>query len=330
MATLRSSQEHYEDVQRVTALAVAGARRAWARLDVNRLDDSFARVVGPQLLMLVAGAQVAVAELADPYVDAALAEQGFGDPDRRGTVVASAFAGTASDGRSLPGLLRAPLTQAKTNIGRGVAEPVASAVSVVDRVVWTQVADANRAAESAAITARANVGGYVRQLNPPSCSRCAILAGRWYRYNQGFQRHPQCDCTHVPAAEDAAGDLTTNPKDYFESLSKAQQDRIFTKSGARAIRDGADMNQVVNARRGMRSVAQDARNSAFGKGPRRTFMGAQTTIEGVTPRAFAVTAPGSTVARRGGVRLMPESIYELAADRADAIRLLRANGYLRN
>jgi len=330
MTTLRSSQEHYEDVQRIVALAVAGSRRAWGRLDLNRLDDSFARTVGPEMFMVVSGAQVAVAELADPYVDAVLAEQNFGDADQRGRVVPSAFAGVASDGRSLPGLLRSPLTDVKSRVAGGVAPEQARVLATarLDRMVWTQVADTNRAAESAAIASRAKVGGYVRQLNPPSCSRCAILAGKWFRYNQGFQRHPQCDCTHVPAAEDAAGDLVTNPRDYFDSLSPAQQDRIFTKSGAQAIRDGADMNQVVNARRGMRSVAQDARNSAWGEGPVRRTFGAQTTIEGVTPRARAVTAPGSTVARRRGVRLMPESIYEVATSRADAVRLLRANGYI--
>lgn len=42
----------------------------------------------------------------------------------------------------------------------------------------------------------------------------------------------------------------TGPGDYFESLDRAEQDKIFTKAGAQAIRDRADINQVVNARRG--------------------------------------------------------------------------------
>src|SRR5690606_23965723 len=33
---------------------------------------------------------------------------------------------------------------------------------------------------------------YVRMLTPPSCSRCTVLAGRWYRKNAGFARHPGC------------------------------------------------------------------------------------------------------------------------------------------
>src|SRR5690348_18342012 len=40
-------------------------------------------------------------------------------------------------------------------------------------------------------------------LNPPSCQRCAILAGRWYRWSQGFLRHPRCDCVNLPAERQA-------------------------------------------------------------------------------------------------------------------------------
>lgn len=316
MPALRSSEQHYEDVQRVTALAVAGARRVWSRLDLVDVDASFRRVVGPELLLLVASSQVAVASLAEDYVDRALIEQGFGDDGKAGRLIPQSLAGVASDGRPLVSLLRSPVTEVKTLIGQGVGDPVNVAVARLDRIVRTQVVDANRAAESAVVAARTKVGGYVRQLNPPSCSRCAILAGKWFRYNQGFQRHPNCDCVHVPAAEDAASDLVTNPRDYFNSLSPAQQDRIFTKSGAKAIRDGADIGQVVNARRGMRTAQIAGRAE-------------KVTLEGITRRSSAYNAAGSSVARRN-VRLMPETIYGYATDRADAVRLLRANGYLRD
>lgn len=314
MPTLRSSESHYEDVQRLTALAVAAGRRSWMRLDEDDLDGSFRSLVGPELLIMLGAAQQAAASLADPYVDAALGEQNFGDAGQVGAVAAGAFAGVASDGRALPGLLRSPLTDVKVRIGRGEPNAVERALAGLDRILATQVADASRAAESVAVAARTRVGGWVRQLNPPSCSRCAILAGRWYRYSEGFQRHPYCDCYHVPAAEDAAGELTTSPQRYFESLSKQAQDATFGKAGAQAIRDGADMGQVVNARRGMRKAQ---------------IVDARITYEGITSRGYATNAPGSTVAQRRGFRLMPETIYEVATSRADAIRLLRANGYLR-
>lgn len=112
----------------------------------------------------------------------------------------------------------------------------------LDRMVMSLVADAARAAESVTITTRPRVG-YVRYLSPPSCSRCAILAGRFYRWSEGFQRHPGCDCTHLPTT-DPRSEFIQNPYDLADKglvtgLSKA--DRL-------ALADGADLNQLVNVR----------------------------------------------------------------------------------
>lgn len=201
----------------------------------------------------------------------------------------------------------------------------------------TAVIDIARAAESAGTTAR-DVGGYVRMLNPPSCSRCAVLAGAFYRWNDGFERHPGCDCRHIPATEAIAGDLSVDPAAYFDSLPTAadldaqhpgmtvkarraaglvSQEDVFTQAGARAIRDGANIGQVVNARRGMRTA------QVFGRD-------VQITTEGTTRRGLAHKRMRSARAHRGTtpVRLMPESIYQAAADRDDAVRLLRLHGYI--
>jgi len=88
----------------------------------------------------------------------------------------------------------------------------------------------------------------------------------------------------------------------------------FTVAGAQAIRDGADIFQVVNARRGMSTVTTFGRQLS-------------TTTEGVTRRGFA----GQRMRAAGvssPVRLTPQAIYELASDRAEAIRLLYRFGYL--
>lgn len=193
----------------------------------------------------------------------------------------------------------------------------------------TAVIDIARAAESAATTTYPQVTGYVRMLNPPSCSRCAVLAGRFYRWSTGFERHPRCDCRHIPASEAIAGDMTVSPGGYFDSLDAKQQDQIFTKAGAQAIRDGADMTQVVNARRGMQKA------QVFGKDVLITTEG--TTRRGAAYRALQrgdrssdVLLPGQRYRRTRSPRLMPESIYEIAnGDRDEAIRLLRAHGYIR-
>lgn len=92
----------------------------------------------------------------------------------------------------------------------------------------------------------------------------------------------------------------------------SEQDRVFGKAGAEAIRAGADIGQVVNARRGMSSAA------VFG-------------------REVAVTNEGTTNRRRFGQklstrrpRLMPEQIIaEAKGDRAEAVRLLSLHGYIR-
>ena len=102
--------------------------------------------------------------------------------------------------------------------------------------------------------------GYVRMLNLPSCGRCAVLAGRWYRWNAGFERHPMCDCRQIPAPEADSDDITMNAYAYFNSLSEADQNEYFGGPQAQAIRDGSDINQVVNASRaGSIFTADDGR-----------------------------------------------------------------------
>lgn len=278
---LRSAVEQYRTQQRLTVAAVLAARKAQAK-------------GAAQIARVIAGFQLLAAQQATRAVPAMLAEQGVTAPPS-GTLAATSLAGIASNGL--------PLTPLIDSIQAGYA---------LDRFVATQVQDAGRVAASVEITARPEVEGYVRMLNPPSCSRCVILAGRWYRWNTGFERHPQCDCIHVPAAEATAHDLTVNPSDYFHSLSEAEQDKTFTKAGAQAIRDGADMGQVVNARRGMQTAQIGGRQVL-------------TSTEGTTRRGLAHR--GRT-GRNMSQRLMPESIYAVATDRDDAIRLLKLHGFI--
>lgn len=282
--------------QRIARLAADAAGEAWSRIDPGNISVSWMAKLD-QPLTAVTGAQQLAATTADAYVGEALAAQGIeGAVD--GAVVASRLAGIASDGRQLASLLYQPAIHTLQTISAG--SPPTRALQAgrlsLDMIVRTQVADAGRAATGIGITARGV--GYVRQLNPPSCARCVILAGKFFRWNTGFRRHPRCDCIHVPTTQGRAGVLHTDPRGYFDGLSRAEQDRTFTRAGADAIRDGADMGQVVNARRGMTAAG--------------------TTTESTTRRG---------VARPG--RLMPEEIYRRSlGDRAEAVRLLRLNGYL--
>lgn len=110
-----------------------------------------------------------------------------------------------------------------------------------DRLVESLVTDAARAAESVAVTARPHVY-HVRYVNPPCCSRCAILAGRIYKWTEGFKRHPGCDCSMIP---------TTVSSPYAQDVDQLIRDGLVTglsKADRQALADGADLGRVVNVR----------------------------------------------------------------------------------
>ena len=287
---LQSALEHYRRQQRFTAAALIASRRP--------------RVSAPELAGILASIQLVAAQDSLESIEPMLEEQGIVAP-LRGAITATSFAGTASDGRPLASLLE----QAKDAFSLGL-------------MAVTQIQDAARQAASVSIAARPDIG-YVRMLNPPSCSRCAIQAGKFFKFNEGFLRHPRCDCRHVPTLENMAGDLVTDPSAYFDSLSRAEQDRIFTNAGAEAIRQGADISQVVNARRvtaGMQFAQVPAIKRKFGN---------LYTTEGATRRSIA-TQQQLGLRSNGKVsqRLMPESILAIAKDREDAQRLFRLYGYI--
>lgn len=281
---------------------VRAARGMWRGLDRTRLDRSWI-TAGPQLAGLLTVAQAQTADSSDAYVTAVLASQDI-DNEAQGTVNAVALAGTASDGRPLDSLLREPIITVKEAIGKGVAPARAMLLgqAQLEMIVSTQVVDAGRVGDGVALATRPRAGGYVRMLSGGSCGRCVILAGRFYRWSSGFLRHPRCDCRHIPSNEDVSGDLSTNPMAHFRSLSADEQDRAFTKAGAQSIREGADINQVVNARRGMYTAG-----------------GRRFTRESTTRRGAAA----------GRQRIMPEQIFKDAGgNREEAIRLLKLHRFI--
>jgi hypothetical protein len=297
--------------------ASRAAAREWGRMDPGNLSGAWQTGTGRRVLAVVVAAQQASAQGATDYVSEAVRAQGTA-PDPAGTVDAAAFAGIAADGRRLDTLLAEPVITVKTSLAGGSTLDVAleQGLASLLRIVESEVADAGRAAVGTAITADRKVSGYVRVLSPPSCARCVILAGKTFHSAVAFQRHPHCDCVHMPTVYGWAPHRT-DPDAYFHSLSEAEQNRAFGRAGARAIRDGADIGQVVNARRGMYAVGDR--------------YGLKATREGMTKRGLArqrLRALEGAGRAKGTVRLMPESIYRIAADRDEAIRLLYRYGYL--
>lgn len=193
-------------------------------------------------------------------------------------------------------------------------EDVATFLADIEQLVASEVADAGRTASQTEFVARPDWQNYVRMLNPPSCPRCAILAGRIYRDLDAFQRHPGCDCVMVPvrdweSAHDAG--LVVSARDAFEQ----GQIRGLSKADEQAIRDGADISQVVNAAQGTATA------DVFGRR-------AKTTTSSTTKRAAWRRANPTRL-----VRLRPEAIYQIVdaeygGDHEQAVRLLRIYGYI--
>jgi hypothetical protein len=293
----------------------------WALLDLGDLQGSFVNDILPDAGAVMVEAQAEAAAIGGAYVDAEAASLGA----RTGSGLDPwGFAGTASDGRSLTGLLVQPFIQTLNAIHLGAPGDLAlqAGAEALDRIATTQVQDAGRAAEATAIAGNRDVKGYLRQVEPGACSRCIILAGRFYRFNDGFDRHPSCRCSHRPVTRESE---PQSPLELFNGMSVAEQDRVFTKAGADAIRLGAEPNLVVNARRGM-SKAQSGRLTRVNVGGQQVF----TTTEGTSKRGLAYQrlTDGATGRKRKVTRLMPESLIDLAKDREDAIRLLRLHGYI--
>ncbi|WP_432114024.1 hypothetical protein [Streptomyces sp. S1] len=357
-ATRELALAHYARIRTLSQRAMARVEAVWRQLDQADISRSWGQAA-PMLMSALVEAQVQAAMLADPYVSAVIRAEGA-DPAAVGAVAPRAFAGIASDGRPLMSLLYRPVVEWKVRMlaGQSAQDAGRSALASMLRITGTQVADAGRGATGAAMAGRRTIQGYVRVVQPPACARCVILAGKEYGWNTGFQRHPKCDCIHLPTTliarrQHQRGSLDSDrftpttrpgqggrgfldPNAYFNGLSRAEQDRVFGAAGARAIREGADMAQVVNARRGMTTM------TAYGRRVRATTEGATRRGEFYRlERARTEQRTGITFARdridvRRGLprfelrtpRLMPEEIYRLAESRDEAIRMLRRFGYL--
>jgi hypothetical protein len=190
--------ERQVTLARRTSLELA---RLWRHVDRGRIAASWGGLL-PQALAVLGTSQATAAAAAGLYVDDVLEEAGTAVEAAAGRINPARFAGIASDGRPLATLLLEPAITSLQQIKQGAPVPQAlsSGRFTLDLITRTQVADAGRVAVGTAIAARPQVRGYVRMIVGKTCPRCLILAGRVYRWNAGLQRHPRCDCRHVPVA----------------------------------------------------------------------------------------------------------------------------------
>lgn len=284
--------------------------------------------IGTRLLTM----QVQSASYADAYLNDILKAQGA-DTAAEGRVNPQAWADLTDGGGSwLQGLVYAP-----NSIRLPGVEWWSRFQFVAGSIVKTGLGDTARSAVQAGMQARPAVKGYVRMLRGTSCARCAILAGKHYRSAVAFQRHKRCDCVNIPVGDSGAG-WTSSPKKYFQSLDESEQDRLFTKAGAEAIRHGADMAQVVNARQGIETVGafgHQIQATTVGTTRRALFGGYEVLPDGTLRKrsdAELKKVPGSRYFRAKAPRLLPDEIFRLAEefrwDRAEVLTQLRRFAYI--
>ncbi len=293
--SLQQARSHHAQQANIAASAVLAVRRLFAR-----------RRPLPEIVSTVASYQLASATAAALSISRAMESGPV-------AVSPSMFLGVSSAGFPLS----EPIIATIDRFVPAPLEPLPDTwwndaldfMGAVEALIESEVQDAGRSAAQAEMVAK-DWQNYVRVLAPPSCKRCVPLAGRIYRNLQGFQRHPQCDCQHWPVqsweeAHDAG--LVSSPQEAFDK----GYIRDLSQAETQAIKDGADINAVINSSQGIATA------DLFG---RRV----KTTTYGTTKRSAWRKANPSRL-----VRLRPESIYKIAdGDRAEALRLLRLYGYI--
>lgn len=311
----------YEQVSSTIRAVIERVQQIWQGLSAPSIEDDLAGAAGAAIAAAVVDGQLSVADAAQAYIAAQMVAQG-GSALAEATLVAGAFAGIAPDGGPLETLLFLPAIGVRRRLVAGYSPDEAMLGGMADmaRYASTSVADTARSSDQVGMAAHRSCVAYVRVVQLPACSRCIVLSGRMYSYSEGFRRHPNCDCQTLPLREHEWPGVPT-PKQLFASMSPSEQRRVFTVDGARAIGEGADVMQVVNARRGMDNA------------------GSPTTTEGVTRRGLYgrrvrraggefARFPGQRYSQATAPRLTPQAIFQASTDRDEQLRLLRRYGYI--
>lgn len=216
--------------------------------------DRWEREMGPEVIRVITRAQQENAELVNLTHGMSLTGQGY-QLEPLGYLDPRRMAGTMPNGDALDLIPRAVANRVRERLETGSTPEAAwrAGNELLATITQTALSDSSRMAKMVAGLATPRTL-YVRVLNPPSCSRCAVLAGKKGHWAEPFQRHPQCDCSQIAVPAGSEADFTGPEFDgdaFFNSLSEAEQNRQFGKAAAEAIREGANMNQVVNSQMGM-------------------------------------------------------------------------------
>jgi hypothetical protein len=261
----------------------------------------------PQLAAAVSSAQLEAAQQATGYIASTVGGTA--------ALAAQSFSGVTREGREIAPELYSGVTHTKRLIGAGVGVGAAfqAGTALMSILAANTIRDAGRSADNTLAVANGALYS-VRVVSPGACSRCAILAG---------------------------------VKGYRTSMTEVEQDRVFTKSGAWAIRNGADPIKVVNARRGayktstLRADGSYSRSRlrpvTIGVRPDGSPLQVYATLEGTTARGAwgrgrseLVKVGDERYRRSNTLRLMPESVMKMTTSESpERIReLLKRYGYI--
>jgi hypothetical protein len=308
----------YTQVQSLAQAVVARISAIWSGLDPANILASLQADQGGAILDAVVAGQLTAAQGAQAFVMQAMAARNAAAP-LLAQARPEALAGIASDGRSLATLLFQPAITTFTAFKAGMGEEAAALVGMnqMARMVSTQIADASRAATQVSMVTHRRCIAYVRVVHLPACGRCIILAGRQYNHSTGFQRHPI-------DIDSQWGDIP-DPEQLVAQMSPQEQKRRLGAAAVDALAKGADLAQVVNARRGMQTA------TVFGRTLQITTEGR--TVRGIAGKRLSVDLGAEKLPRERyrsskAPRLMPEEILRLADDREHQLRLLKKHGYI--
>lgn len=312
----------------------------WEQVDAVAFDSTYTAIL-PQLEELVRQSQHQAARRAQRVIRKYDRAWGMDGPSVE--LVPEAFTGVDLDGRHIANTLSlAPLYMKQSMIRSRGDEKLAldTGYAYVSSKAATQVNDAGRAADRVTTNAHPRYTYTIRVCSPGACSRCIQLIGMWTS-ERPFLRHPNCRCKSMPIPGDdvdladvpkEVADIPWDPKEYFDKLTPEEQARRFTKAGAEAIREGADISRVVNARRGATGISFGQRDDVrkLGRRLQQTNVGTLTNPSWV----YQTTELTGKSARRrykyrDGVRLMPESIIRTWGHDKTLLRdRLRHYGYI--
>ncbi|WP_206793994.1 hypothetical protein [Amycolatopsis sp. MtRt-6] len=314
---------YYLDQQRVLRAAVDRAQSAWVQLPAGPdTVDVWTEQVRPEVVAAVEQAQADSVALAPLYVAATLAAAGVVSAPL-GVLVARAWVGHATTGLPLVALMDFAFRHFRRTLTLGVALSEARTMGLARllRYVATETADAGRLATTAAAVLEPEIAGYERGVHLPACGRCIQLTGRLYRYSTGFLRHPNCDCTMHPVTRDQwrTGRPANTPRALFDRMTYAQQNKAFGTHAATAIRAGADISRVVNARR--HGAVYTAGNHEYTR--------EATTVRGVGGQLGDLAKRGRRYRTTGLARPTPAQLVNATQDESELVRQLRRFGYLR-